>query len=1047
MAFFAIADKWPERAALGGVKLRLVGIILLVALPLIAVLGSTILEDRARNIEAAHTKALDIARDGGKRYRSAIVGMRNLLETLSLVSDVVSGSPQVCAAFLERAAKKLSWAAQSWVMDPDGRVICSTVESAVGASRADRDYFKKVMATREFVVSDFIRSSATGNPTTVATLPVLDDNGAVTRVLAASVRLGWFSTLFAEVAGQTGASVILFDGQEVMLARYPYRSEWIGKSWRGTPLIDRMGGRSEGSGEIVGVEGVEKIVGWAAVPGTQAHIAVGFDRATVLEGVNGKTRREVALLLAAAMAAVVAGIALARGVVRPLRLLTEGAKAVRNSPEASLPQISGYAEVTSLAASLDALLTDRRQRELALLEARAVAERAEKQARDAHAYLTNVIDMLPEGVVIFDAEDRFYLWNRRFAEHYSGDREFEQGERFEDRLRAAAASGLHPPAVGREEAWVAERLARHAMPESSYEQLIAGDRWIHVIERRIADGTRIGVRSDITELKRREEESRLLFDSNPVPMWVHDAETGRILAVNDAAIGLYGYGRDQFLSMSTRDFHLTEHDARASASWQNGSSRERHWRHLKAGGTTIDVTSYSQKLKYAARAARLVAIVDVTERKRAEARITHMAHHDDLTGLANRVLFRERLEAAAGNARTHSVGVLYIDLDDFKDVNDALGHPVGDQLLRAVAGRLGARVRPQDMVARLGGDEFAVIQDGIAGPDEAEALAARLIEALGEPYDIDGRVVTSAVSIGIAVAPRDGEDTESLLKYADLALYSAKADGGRAFRLFAPEMNVRLQARRNLERDLREAVARDGLELHYQPSINLASGCTGGFEALLRWNHPGRGAISPAEFIPIAEDIGLIDQLGEWVLRRACNDAAAWPSDVRVAVNLSPLQFQSRNLVHTVLLALASSGLPAQRLELEITESVLLQENESNLATLHQLRALGARIALDDFGIGYSSMSYLRMFPFDRIKIDRSFVMALPDNRECVKIVHAMVELAKSLDMDTTAEGIETAEQFTHLATLGCTEGQGYLFSPARPVRDVPDMLTAQRAA
>jgi diguanylate cyclase (GGDEF)-like protein/PAS domain S-box-containing protein len=534
-----------------------------------------------------------------------------------------------------------------------------------------------------------------------------------------------------------------------------------------------------------------------------------------------------------------------------------------------------------------------------------------------------------------------------------------------------------------------------------------------------------------------------LFERSPVPMWVHDRETLRFLAVNDAAVGLYGFERDTFLTMRVPALHIVEYGTDTSPK-PNATLQERNWRHARADGTAIEVTSYSRALEHEGRAAKLVAIVDVTDRKRVEARITHMAHHDDVTGLANRVLFRQCLDAAARRSRSrgHAVGVLYIDLDNFKDINDALGHPVGDLLLRAVAARLSLCVRKEDMVARLGGDEFGVIHDDVDGQTESEKLAARLIEVLGEPYDIEGRMVTVAASIGIAMAPRDGEDTESLLKYADLALYSAKADGGNEFKVFEPEMNARLQARRVLERDLRDALANDQLDLHYQPSIDLSTGRVAGFEALLRWSHPERGAISPVEFVPIAENIGLIDKLGEWVLHRACADAAGWPSDVRVAVNLSPLQFKSRKVLQAVLVALASSGLSARRLELEITESVLLQENETNLATLHELRALGARIALDDFGIGYSSLSYLRMFPFDKIKIDRSFVMALPDNLECVKIIRAMVELAKSLGMDTTAEGIETREQLANLEALACAEGQGFLFSQARPAAAVADMLS-----
>jgi len=845
--------------------------------------------------------------------------------------------------------------------------------------------------------------------------------------------------------------VILFDGQGAMLARYPDRPEWIGRSRSATPPINRIGNAVEGSGETVGIDGVAKIVGWASVPGTQAHIAVGFDRARVLDEVDGKTRRGMLVMSIVVGCAILAGLALARSIVGPLKRLTEGAEALRNAPDAALPEITGYAEVASLAASLDALLTDRRRRERALIEARAAAEHAGQQACDAHAYLTNVIEMLPEGIVIFDADDRLHLWNRCFAEQYAFSGKMIKGQSIEERLRASVAAGAYPSALGREEAFIAERLARLALPESSYEQAMPGDRWIRVLERRMADGTRIGVRSDITEIRRREESFRLLFESNPVPMWVHEYATSRILAINDAAVALYGFDREKFLSMTTRDLQVSEAGAAAAAAArEDGTPRERQWRHVKADGTFIDVTSYSRFLEYDGRPARLVAIVDVTERKRAEARISHMAHYDALTGLANLTLFRQCLDAAAMHARERGFAVLCIDLDNFKGVNEAHGHPAGDRLLCAVAVRLAPILRDGDTLARLGSDEFALIRGGIAGDDEAAALAARLIEALAEPYEIDGRAVTIAASVGIAMAPRDGEDAESLLRYADMALYGAKADGGRAFKVFDPQMNLRLMARRSIEHDLREALAEEAIELWYQPSIDLATGRITGFEALARWNHPKRGIVSPAEFIPIAEEIGLIDRLGEWVIRRACADAAAWPSDLRVAVNLSPLQFKSRNLVRTVLIALASSGLPACRLELEITESVLLHENESNLAILHKLRGLGVRIAVDDFGIGYASLNYLRMFPFDRIKIDRSFVMELPASRECVKIIRSMVDLAKSLGIEITAEGIETAEQLAQLRADGCTEGQGFLFSPALPVAEMADLIrkrAAERAA
>jgi diguanylate cyclase (GGDEF)-like protein/PAS domain S-box-containing protein len=1034
----------PPYAAFGGIKFRLIGMVLLVIVPVTVIIATGLLRERARDIEAAHVRAQDIARRGGERYRSSIAGMQNLLRTLALVPEVASGSPDACAAFLDRAGRQIAWASRFWMLDTSGRNICATMKAFVGTDLSDREYFKNAMATRQFAFTDFIRGRADGIQTTVLTLPILDDRGAVTRVLAVSLRLEWFASLFSEVSDQSGASVILFDANDVMVARHPARPEWIGRSWRDTPVIDLMTNASEGSGEIVGIEGVPKIVGWATVPGTRARIVVGFDRAQVLGEIDAKMRRGLLVMLLVVGCAILTGLGLARSIARPLRLLTAGAEAVRHAPDAVLPKISAYAEVTSLAASLDALLTDRRERERALIAARAAAERAERQACDAHAYLTNVIEMLPEGIVIFDADDRFHLWNRAFADQYGAYGNLVKGETLEGRVRASVAAGAYPSAAGREEAFIAERMARHALPESTIELPMAGDRWVRILERRMADGTRIGVRSDITDIKRREESFRLLFESNPVPMWVHERGSCRILAINDAAVALYGYDRDTCLTMKTDDFHIAEYGSPTATG--DGTVRERQWRHVKADGNFIDVFSYSRSLEYEGRSARLVAIVDVTERKRAEARISHMAHYDALTGLANLTLFRERLDAAALRAGGRGFAVLCIDLDDFKSVNDAHGHPIGDRLLRMVGARLASFVRDGDTLARLGGDQFALIRGVVSGEAEIGTLAAALIAHLAEPFDIDGFAATVAASIGIAMAPRDGEDAETLLRYAEMALFGAKADGGRTFKLFDPQMNLRLMARRSIEHDLREALAGDAIELWYQPSVALATGRTTGFEALVRWNHPKRGMVSPAEFIPVAEDIGLIDQLGEWVIRRACADAAAWPADLRVAVNLSPLQFRSRDLVRTVLMALASSGLPAQRLELEITESLLLHENEHNLTTLHQLRGLGARIAVDDFGIGYSSLSYLRMFPFDRIKIDRSFVKELPASSECVKIIRSMVELARSLGISVTAEGIETAEQLAQLREDGCMEGQGFLFSPARPVADVARTLEGRAA-
>jgi diguanylate cyclase (GGDEF)-like protein len=435
---------------------------------------------------------------------------------------------------------------------------------------------------------------------------------------------------------------------------------------------------------------------------------------------------------------------------------------------------------------------------------------------------------------------------------------------------------------------------------------------------------------------------------------------------------------------------------------------------------------------------------DVTERQRAEARIHHLARHDPLTDLPNRTLLKERMDEALKQVkRGESMAVLCMDLDRFKSVNDTLGHPVGDALLRAVADRIRALTRDVDTVARFGGDEFAVIQVGTDQPQGATALAERLVEVLCSPFEIDEHQIVIGCSIGVAIAPSDGENADLLIKKADTALYRAKLDGRATYRFFEAGMDARAQARRSLELDLRKALINAELELHYQPLVNLDRGEVSSFEALVRWNHPARGRISPADFIPLAEETGLIVPIGEWALRQACADAATWPEHIKVAVNLSPVQFKSESLVRAVFSALTAAALAPSRLELEITETVLLQDSEATLGMLHRLRALGVRISMDDFGTGYSSLSYLRSFPFDKIKIDRSFITDIAHSDQSQAIVQAVTSLGQTLGMATTAEGVETSEQLEHLRAQGCTEVQGYFFSPAKPAREIAGLIAA----
>lgn len=435
---------------------------------------------------------------------------------------------------------------------------------------------------------------------------------------------------------------------------------------------------------------------------------------------------------------------------------------------------------------------------------------------------------------------------------------------------------------------------------------------------------------------------------------------------------------------------------------------------------------------------------DITRRKTDEARIAFLARHDSLTNLPNRALFRERLEQSLAEIQPgRSLAVLILDLDRFKMVNDTLGHSVGDILLRTIGERLSVCVRNTDTVARMGGDEFAIVQVDLEEPREATAFAQRLADAIGQPCDIDGHPIVARITIGLAIAPQNGVDAHQLLKNAEIALHRAKLDDPGTWRFFEAEMGHLVEARRTMETELRGALANGEFEVFYQPFYNVQSREICAFEALLRWRHPLRGMVLPDQFIPLLEETGLIVPIGEWVLRTACAEASSWPSHINVSVNLSSVQFRNRTPVKAVVDALSTSGLGAHRLELEITETVLMQNNEAALAALHRLHELGTKISMDDFGTGYSSLSYLRSFPFDKIKIDRSFIQDLTQKKEGIAIVRAIAALGTSLNLAITAEGVETVEQFAIVRAEGCTEVQGFFFSPPVPVNAIPELLKA----
>ncbi|MET0546221.1 MAG: EAL domain-containing protein, partial [Caulobacterales bacterium] len=673
---------------------------------------------------------------------------------------------------------------------------------------------------------------------------------------------------------------------------------------------------------------------------------------------------------------------------------------------------------------------------------------AHRKAKMAERRLRLAIDAMPQGVVFLDPDGRYILWNQRYSEIYTKSADlFVPGARMQDTLRIGVERGDYPEAAGREEEWIAERLAKMQNPGEPHEQVLSDGRWIMIEERRLEDGSIIGLRVDVTEMKAKEESFRLLFQNNPIPMFLYDEETNRIAAANDSACEHYGYRAADLLGMPIQELHAAD-TMRLGATSPRHGPQDGSWKHRKADGSQIEVAVYSRSMMHEGRPSILLAAIDITERRRSEARLVHMARHDALTNLPNRVLFRERVEAILKRDSEAPFAILLFDLDEFKGVNDTLGHSIGDKLLQHVARRIQQCLPQGALAARLGGDEFAIILDRPDVEEVVTPLVERIVQDVRLPFDIEGHQILIGASVGISVAPRDGSDPDRLLKNADLALYAAKGRGRGVHQFFEPSMDRHLQERRNLEFELRGAISRGELCVHYQPLVTLETGKIAGCEALVRWTHPKRGQIPPGVFIPVAEDTGLIAAIGQFVLRQACQDAVLWPSEAKVAVNLSPIQFKSCNVLETVLQALAASGLPPHRLELEITEALLLEKDSSVLSTLNSLRALGVGLSMDDFGTGYSSLSYLRNFPFTKIKIDQSFVRDLRASANSQAIVQAILSLGASFGMKVIAEGVEHAEDAAYLSALGCQEGQGYYFSKPKPAAEIfPEAYQGQAVA
>ena len=675
-------------------------------------------------------------------------------------------------------------------------------------------------------------------------------------------------------------------------------------------------------------------------------------------------------------------------------------------------------------------------------DSRDALARAQNAAILAEQRLREAIDCLPQGIVMLDAEGRYILWNRQYAEiyHKSADL-FRPGDRLADTLRQGVARGDYPEALGREEEWLASRLELLENPLGRHEQWLSDGRCIMIDERKTAEGGIIGVRVDITDMKQREESFRLLFESNPVPLLVYDPAEECLRAANAAAADHFGYTVDELAGMPAEKlFDETEWPRVRRLLATSCSEKDRFWRQFASDGAELESVLFTRQSMLDGRLATIVSVFDVTERRKAEALIAHMARHDELTGLANRAHCRERLHEMLEAIRhgEETVAIALIDLDNFKPINDSYGHHIGDAVLAEAARRMRALVpRKNALLCRLGGDEFAVIVQA-RNHEKIHNIARSIISAIAEPFVLADHTLHIGATIGIAMAPQDSIDASHLLRYSDLALYAAKADQRGTMCRFEPHMDTAAQEKARLENDLRRAVRHGQLVVHYQPLIDLATGGVEGYEALLRWNHPERGLLYPDSFIPLAEEIGLIDVIGQYVLQLACREAATWPGHVKLAVNASPLQFRNGNLLNIVVQALAMSGLEPGRLELEITEAVLMDRSAQVATLLAAIRALGVGISMDDFGTGYSSLSYLMNYPFTKIKIDKSFIMGLGTEPNSKAVVSAIIGLGRSLGMTVTAEGIEMPEHLDYLRDIGCGQGQGYLIGRAIPGDQLP---------
>jgi diguanylate cyclase (GGDEF)-like protein/PAS domain S-box-containing protein len=929
-------------------------------------------------------------------------------------------------AFLQQEKSELPQIETLGIIDANGkRIATSRHPASPDIDLSSREYYQALRdhPGDRLYVSEPVQGRSSGAWVVILARPVLTKQGEFLGVAFAATPMSYFEKLFASTSLGEGYAATLLRRDGTLLARYPMAGQ-IGNKAPASVLAKLADSRSGVSRSVSPIDRQARIAAaYRLVNYPLVVVATQSETAAFAGWHTTATMMAVIAFVMMVMIAVAAGL-IARSWSQQDRLNAARAEII----EAGKVHALAEAEVV-------------RQRDL-----------AEQNMR-----FNAAVENMSQGLCMFDRETRLVVCNELYASMYRLPDELRRpGALHRDIITHRVRNGILKGGHG-ESAVQHELTALSALPADARSSRVdehADGKIIRVTRQPLPGGGWVATHEDITERRRAEQEldeTKRFLDSIiqniPVAVVVKDAKTRRFILINRAFEALIGWpledllGRTVFDIYGAKDATFIDDADRASLDHSGGVNYAEYNVETPVRGARILATNRIVIRGADGDAKYLINVIDdVTERKKSEQRIAFMAHHDALTGLANRATLTEEIEKAAAHQRRWGdpFAVLMLDLDRFKHVNDTLGHSAGDALLREAATRLQSLLADTDVLARLGGDEFAVIRTGDADPGTAAgAMADRIIATIARPFVIDGNEVNIGTSIGIAIAPDEGTDPGSLLKMADMALYRAKSGGRSRYCFFDPHMGVEANERHALEYDLRRAIQKDELELHYQPIVDCRTLRICGAEALVRWRHPTKGMVFPDTFIPLAEDTGMIAQIGDWVLRQACADAASWPDDVKVSVNLSPVQFRKASLPDSVMHALADAGLRPERLELEITETALIESAAECLTALHRFKSAGIAIALDDFGTGYSSLSQLTMFPFDRIKIDKTFTQDMTRRSESAAIISAALTLAHSLNIATTAEGVETPEQYQLLRLAGVTSLQGYLFARPCPVAQI----------